>query len=90
MVVPLVILALGSALGMLLNNSIQTWLAHPPVTAARLPAVEILAGWVTLVLVLVGVGIAYLMYRGEISYEQPAPRTRSLHRTQRPAGRPVQ
>ena len=74
MVVPLVILALGSAaLGMLLNNSIQTWLApptgHEP-HAYRLWEIP-WQGWVTLVLVLVGVGIAYLMYRGEISYEQP-------------------
>ncbi len=74
MVVPLVILALGSAaLGMLLNNSIQTWLApptgHEP-HAYRLWEIP-WQGWVTLVLVLVGVGIAYLMYRGEISHEQP-------------------
>ena len=74
MVVPLVVLAIGSAaLGMLLNSAIQTWLApptghHPHPTALwEVPW----QGWITLVLVLIGVGVGYMMYRGEISYEQP-------------------
>ena len=74
MVGPLVVLSIGAAvLGMILNNSIQHWLAPPtgghPHDAAlwEIPW----QGWVTLLVVLVGVAIGYLMYRGEISFEQP-------------------
>ena len=70
----LVVLSIGAAvLGMILNNSIQHWLAPPtgghPHDAAlwEIPW----QGWVTLLVVLVGVAIGYLMYRGEISFEQP-------------------
>jgi NADH-quinone oxidoreductase subunit L len=74
MVVPLVVLAIGSAvLGMALNSAIQHWLAPPTgFTPHPAPLWEIpWQGWVTLVLVLAGVAIGYFAYRGEISYEQP-------------------
>ncbi len=71
---PLIVLSIGAiVLGVVLNNAIQYWLAPPtgghPHSAAwwDIPW----QGWVTLLVVLVGVGIGYLMYRGEISYEQP-------------------
>ena len=75
MVGPLVVLAIGSAvLGMVLNNAIQHWLAPPtglhPHDASlwHVPW----QGWATLALVALGVAVGYLMYRNEISFEQPA------------------
>ncbi len=74
MVGPLVVLAIGSVfLGALLNNAIQHWLApptgHHPHDAA-LWAIP-WRGWATLFLVLAGVAVAWLVYRDEISFEQP-------------------
>ena len=74
MTIPLVLLAIGSVvLGVILNNAIQTWLApptghHPHETAwYHVPW----QGWVTLVLVLIGVAIGYLVYRRPIAFDAP-------------------
>ena len=74
MVFPLVVLSIGAAvLGMVLNTAIQHWLAPPTgghphdATLWDIPW----QGWVTLAVVLLGVAIGYLAYRGQISYEQP-------------------
>ena len=82
MVVPLVVLAAGSAvLGMLLNTAIQHWLAPPtgghPHDSGLLEVPW--QGWLTLVLVVVGVAIGAFAYRGEISYEQPPTRNPLLY-----------
>ncbi len=76
MVGPLVVLAILSIIGgVALNNWIQTWLAPPTgfephdVALWHVPW----QGWVTLGLVIVGVLIGWLAYRGDIAYEQPAP-----------------
>lgn len=77
MVGPLVVLSIGSVvLGMVLNSAIQHWLAgptgHHPHDAAlwQIPW----QGWATLGLVIGGVGLGYLLYRGEIAFDQPRTR----------------
>jgi len=74
MVVPLVLLALGSiVLGVILNSAIQTWLAPPtgfhPHEASLWEVPW--QGWVTLVLVLVGAWVGWVTYRSGVSFEQP-------------------
>ncbi len=74
MVIPLVVLAAGSAvLGVALNNILQHWLAGP--TGHHPHETSLLhvpwQGWVTLGLVVMGVLIGVLAYRGKIADEQP-------------------
>ncbi len=74
MVGPLVVLAIGSAvLGVVLNNAIQVWLApptgHHPHELAwyHVPW----QGWATLLLVILGVAVGYLVYRRPIAFDAP-------------------
>ncbi|MDR1807977.1 MAG: NADH-quinone oxidoreductase subunit L [Propionibacteriaceae bacterium] len=65
--IPLVVLALGSfCLGMILNGWIGSWLepigAEAPEHATWLPDFSHWISWVVLVVVLIGVGIAYLLF----------------------------
>lgn len=75
MVFPLVCLSLlAIVLGALMNNWIQGWLA--PVTGLTPHPASLFhvpwQGWVTLLLVAAGVVIGYLLYRVDVTYEQPA------------------
>ena len=82
MVIPLVVLAIGSAvLGVALNNWIQNWLAPPTGHEPHYYAWYHIPwqGWVTLALVLAGVAIGYFTYRSNISYEQPPTKNPILY-----------
>lgn len=77
MVFPLVCLSLlAIVLGALMNNWIQGWLA--PVTGLTPHPASLFhvpwQGWVTLLLVAAGVVVGYLLYRTDVTYEQPATR----------------